>query len=75
MRLVAQHDNPHDPLAVAAFINGRIVGHISRRMAPRYREAIKRREATGRQVWVSAKVRGDVGLYVEIDCPFPEEFD
>jgi hypothetical protein len=75
VRLFAQHDNPHDPLAVAALINGRIVGHISRGMAPRYREAIERLEATGRQVWVSATVRRDPGLYVEIDCPFPEQFD
>jgi hypothetical protein len=71
--LQLQDDNPHDSQAVAVFVEGRQVGHLSRDMARTFRQAL-RRDGFGqlRKVAVGCRIYGGgtEGLFsVSLDLP------
>ena len=71
--LQLQDDNPHDAQAVAVYVDGRQVGHLSRQMARDFRKALQR-DGFGqlRQVAVGCRIYGggEEGLFsVTLDLP------
>lgn len=63
--LVPEPDNPHDPNAVAVFIQGRKVGYLPRQSARRFGKAAKRCPAQIVGGWRDASGEGHFG--VELD--------
>jgi hypothetical protein len=57
--LVAEDDNPYDPDAVAVWINGLKVGHLSRENAQRYRPGLlAQQEDLGRPIALAGVITG-----------------
>lgn len=74
--LVPESKNPYDANAIAVYGEGRIIGHLSREDAARYRPAIARLAATA-IVTVSATIyaghHGRSGWDVGLRLPPPEQ--
>jgi hypothetical protein len=57
--LVAEDDNPYDPAAVAVWISGLKVGHLSRENAQRYRPGLlAQQQALGRPIALAGVITG-----------------
>jgi HIRAN domain len=79
--LVAEDDNPYDPNAVAVWISGLKVGHLSRENAQLYRPGLlAQQEALGRPVALAGVITGGgirsdgpgkLGVFLQHD---PEDF-
>jgi hypothetical protein len=79
--LVAEDDNPYDPHAVAVWINGLKVGHLSRENAQRYRPGLlAQQEARGMPIALAGVITGGgirsdgpgkLGVFLQHD---PEDF-
>ena len=79
--LVAEDDNPYDPNAVAVWINGLKVGHLSRENAQRYRPGLlAQQEALGKPIALAGVITGGgirsdgpgkLGVFLRHD---PEDF-
>ena len=79
--LVAEKDNPYDPNAVAVWINGLKVGHLSRENAQRYRPGLlAQQEARGMPIALAGVIAGGgirddgpgmLGVFLKHD---PEDF-
>jgi hypothetical protein len=79
--LVAEDDNPYDPNAVAVWINGLKVGHLSRENAQRYRPGLLAlQEARGTPIALAGVIAGGgirsdgpgmLGVFLQHD---PEDF-
>jgi hypothetical protein len=79
--LVAEDNNPYDPNAVAVWINGLKVGHLSRENAQRYRPGlIAQQEALGKPIALAGVIAGGgirsdgpgmLGVFLHHD---PEDF-
>lgn len=75
VELVAEVDNPYDANAVAGQVDGRVVGHLRRDVAPKYREAIVLANEHGFRLFVRTVVqKRDDGLRRPgwLDIPSPE---
>ncbi len=80
--LVAEDDNPYDPDAVAVWIDGLKVGHLSRENAQRYRPGLlAQQEAQGMPIALPGVITGGgirsdgpgkLGVFLHHD---PEDFD
>jgi hypothetical protein len=79
--LVAEDDNPYDPSAVAVWINGLKVGHLSRENAQRYRPGlVVQQDARGMPIALAGVITGGgirsdglgkLGVFLQHD---PEDF-
>ena len=79
--LVAEDDNPYDPNAVAVWIDGLKVGHLSRENAQRYRPGLlAQQQAQGRPIALAGVITGGgirsdgpgmLGVFLQHD---PEDF-
>jgi len=79
--LVAEKDNPYDPNAVAVWINGLKVGHLSRENAQRYRPGLlAQQEVRGMPIALAGVIAGGgirddgpgiLGVFLKHD---PEDF-
>ena len=56
--LVCEPDNPHDPMAVAVFVNGSRVGYLRAEHARVFHERLKRRGIAGQTTHCGALIRG-----------------
>jgi hypothetical protein len=57
--LVAEHDNPHDPDAIAVWINGLQVGYLSRENARRYRPGLlAKQQECGKPIALAGVIAG-----------------
>jgi hypothetical protein len=79
--LVAEEDNPYDPDAVAVWIEGLMVGHLSREDARRYRRGLlAQQRAQGKPIALAGVIAGGgmrddgpgmLGVFLRFD---PEDF-
>jgi hypothetical protein len=56
--LMPDDRNAYENLAVAVFIEGRMVGYLSQKAAIQFRELLRKKEATGQRSTCDAQVRG-----------------
>jgi hypothetical protein len=56
--LMLDEKNAYDYAAVAVFIEGRMVGYLSQQAAVKFRDLLRRKEATGQLSTCDAQVRG-----------------
>ncbi|MYM69824.1 hypothetical protein GTP45_23690 [Pseudoduganella sp. FT55W] len=56
--LMPDDRNAYENLAVAVFIEGRMVGYLSQKAAVKFRELLRKKEATGQLSTCDAQVRG-----------------
>ena len=78
--LVLEADNPHDPLAVTIRIDGAVVGHLGRQLAPNVRRALELEGLAGQTTTVDAVISNGLttadrsyGYTVELDLA-PDDY-
>jgi hypothetical protein len=66
LELDAETDNPHDPLAVAGLVDGRVAGHLPREVSAKYHAPLLAAKTLGFRIVVATEYRvrnqGDMGM-------------
>jgi hypothetical protein len=76
--LVAEPNNPHDRNAVAVHVDGRIVGHLSRQMAPDWQPMVLAAAAEGyvvagrASIWGGTPDKPNLGVFGSAPWPGPD---